>query len=40
MKEILRVATRVLVLRDGEAVGERLAAETSEAELVRLMVGS
>jgi L-arabinose transport system ATP-binding protein len=39
MKEILRVATRVLVLRDGEAVGERFAAETSEAELVRLMVG-
>jgi ABC-type sugar transport system ATPase subunit len=39
MKEILRVATRVLVLRDGEVVGERLAAETSEADLVRLMVG-
>ena len=39
MKEILRVANRVLVLRDGEVVGERLAAETSEADLVRLMVG-
>ena len=39
MKEILRVATRVLVLRDGEVVGERLAAETSEGDLVRLMVG-
>ena len=39
MKEILRVATRVLVLRDGRVVGERLAAETSEGELVRMMVG-
>ena len=39
MKEILRVANRVLVLRDGEVVGERLAAETSEADLVKLMVG-
>jgi L-arabinose transport system ATP-binding protein len=27
------------VLRDGASVGERLAAETSEAELVRMMVG-
>jgi ABC-type sugar transport system ATPase subunit len=39
MKEIFRVATRILVLRDGASVGERLAAETSEAELVRMMVG-
>ena len=39
MKEILHVATRVLVLRDGKVVGERLAAETNEAELVRMMVG-
>ena len=39
MKEILAIATRVLVLRDGQIVGERLAAETSEADLVRMMVG-
>ena len=39
MKEILGVADRVLVLRDGQVAGERLAAETNEAELVRLMVG-
>jgi L-arabinose transport system ATP-binding protein len=39
LKEILRIATRVLVLRDGKAVGERLAAEISESELVRMMVG-
>jgi L-arabinose transport system ATP-binding protein len=39
MKEILRIATRVVVLRDGQVVGERLAAETNEAELVRMMVG-
>jgi L-arabinose transport system ATP-binding protein len=39
MKEIFRVATRILVLRDGASVGERLAAETTEADLVRMMVG-
>ena len=39
MKEILHIATRVLVLRDGQVVGERLAEETNEAELVRMMVG-
>ncbi|MDR3518862.1 MAG: sugar ABC transporter ATP-binding protein [Azospirillaceae bacterium] len=39
MKEILRIATRVLVLRDGQTVGVRPARETSESELVRLMVG-
>ena len=39
MKEIFRVADRVLVLRDGSAVGERLVAETGEPELVRMMVG-
>jgi len=39
MKEILHIATRVLVLRDGQVVGERLAEETDEKELVRMMVG-
>jgi L-arabinose transport system ATP-binding protein len=39
MKEIFRIATRILVLRDGASVGERLAAETNETELVRMMVG-
>ena len=39
MKEIFRIADRILVLRDGASVGERLAAETDEAELVRMMVG-
>ena len=39
MKEIFRIATRILVLRDGASVGERIAAETDEAELVRMMVG-
>jgi len=39
MAEIFRVATRILVLRDGRVAGERLASETDEAELVRLMVG-
>jgi L-arabinose transport system ATP-binding protein len=39
MKEIFRIADRILVLRDGTSVGERAAAETSEPELVRMMVG-
>ncbi|MGN6549802.1 MAG: sugar ABC transporter ATP-binding protein [Pararhizobium sp.] len=39
MKEIFGIATRVLVLRDGRVAGERVAAETDEAELVRMMVG-
>jgi ABC-type sugar transport system ATPase subunit len=39
IREILRVADRVAVLRDGHLVAVRPAAQTSEAELVRLMVG-
>jgi L-arabinose transport system ATP-binding protein len=39
MKEIFRIADRILVLRDGATVGERRAAETDEPELVRMMVG-
>jgi L-arabinose transport system ATP-binding protein len=39
MKEIFRVADRVAVLRDGRLVGQRSVAETSEDELVRMMVG-
>ncbi len=39
MQEIFQVATRVQVLRDGGVIGERLARETSDAELVRMMVG-
>jgi len=39
MREIFQVATRVLVLRDGRVIGERLASETSDAELVSMMVG-
>jgi ABC-type sugar transport system ATPase subunit len=39
MKEIFRIADRILVLRDGASVGERIVAETAEPELVRMMVG-
>jgi L-arabinose transport system ATP-binding protein len=39
MKEIFRIADRILVLRDGASVGERGVAETNEPELVRMMVG-
>ena len=39
MHEIFQVADRIVVLRDGALQGERAAAETSEDEIVRLMVG-
>ncbi|MFI5527086.1 sugar ABC transporter ATP-binding protein [Kitasatospora sp. NPDC051853] len=39
MQEIFRLADRIAVLRDGAVAGVRDAADTSEAELVRLMVG-
>jgi ribose transport system ATP-binding protein len=38
MDEIFRVCDRVTVLRDGETVGTRVIAETSAAELIRMMV--
>ncbi|NYF16545.1 L-arabinose transport system ATP-binding protein [Microbacterium sp. AK009] len=39
MAEIFRIADRVAVLRDGGLVGVRALADTTEAELVRMMVG-
>jgi ABC-type sugar transport system ATPase subunit len=39
MDEIFRIADRITVLRDGQTAGTRLAAETSIAEIIRLMVG-
>ena len=39
MKEILRLADRVSVLRDGSLVGTRPATELDHATLVRMMVG-
>jgi L-arabinose transport system ATP-binding protein len=39
MSEIFAIADRVAVLRDGRYVGDRTVAQTSEAELVRMMVG-
>ncbi|WP_111765947.1 sugar ABC transporter ATP-binding protein [Nakamurella deserti] len=39
MKEIFQLADRVTVLRDGKLVGTTPAAETDEAQLVRMMVG-
>jgi L-arabinose transport system ATP-binding protein len=39
MPEIFAIADRVAVLRDGRLVGTRRTAETSEEELVRMMVG-
>ena len=39
MDEIFRIADRVVVLRNGRSVGEAKIAESSEAELVSLMVG-
>jgi ribose transport system ATP-binding protein len=39
LDEIFRIADRVVVLRDGELVGETAIAETSPEDLVRLIVG-
>jgi L-arabinose transport system ATP-binding protein len=39
LKEVFEIADRVVVLRDGGFVAERPAADTSEQELIRLMVG-
>ncbi|MFJ9770798.1 sugar ABC transporter ATP-binding protein [Kitasatospora sp. NPDC101157] len=39
MKEIFRLADRIAVLRDGAVAGVVAAADTTEAEVVRLMVG-
>jgi L-arabinose transport system ATP-binding protein len=39
INEILRLADRVAVLRDGELVAVRLASDLTENEIVRLMVG-
>ena len=39
MPEIFAIADRVAVLRDGRYVGDRMVADTSTAELVRMMVG-
>ncbi|MDX3926288.1 MAG: ATP-binding cassette domain-containing protein [Shinella sp.] len=39
MEEIFNQCDRVIVLRDGKFIGERRTAETSEAEIVSMMVG-
>jgi L-arabinose transport system ATP-binding protein len=39
MNEVFRIADRVSVLRDGKHVADRAIAETSDQEIVRLMVG-
>ncbi len=39
LDELFRLSDRITVLRDGAHVGERITAETSEDELIGLMVG-
>jgi rhamnose transport system ATP-binding protein len=39
LEEVLALADRVTVLRDGETIGTRLRNETDRAELIRMMVG-
>lgn len=39
LSEIFELCDRVTVLKDGRVTGTRIVAETSEAELIRLMVG-
>jgi ABC-type uncharacterized transport system ATPase subunit len=39
LKEVMTIADRVIVLRDGQLVGERKPADTSPEELAEMMVG-
>jgi L-arabinose transport system ATP-binding protein len=39
LKEVFEIADSVVVLRDGTFIGERAVAQTSEQEIVRMMVG-
>jgi ribose transport system ATP-binding protein len=39
LEEVLRVADRIIVMRDGHRVGSLPAAESSESKLIHLMVG-
>ncbi len=39
MREIFRIADRVTVLRDGKLIGTRQVAQSSQEEIVRMMVG-
>ncbi|MCJ7620023.1 MAG: ABC transporter ATP-binding protein, partial [Anaerolineae bacterium] len=39
LKEVMTIADRVIVLRDGQVVGETTPAETTREELARMMVG-
>jgi ribose transport system ATP-binding protein len=39
LEEIFRICDRIVVLRDGEYVGETAVADTSRQELVKLMIG-
>jgi rhamnose transport system ATP-binding protein len=39
LEEVLALADRITVLRDGETIGTRLRNETDRAELIRMMVG-
>jgi ABC-type sugar transport system ATPase subunit len=40
MQDVFAVATRIVVMRRGKKVGERMAAETTPDEIVSLMVGA
>ena len=39
LEEVFALSDRVFVLRDGQAVGSRITAETNESEIVNMMVG-
>jgi len=39
LDEVMRICDRVVVMRDGELIADRLVADVTEAELFRLMVG-
>jgi ABC-type sugar transport system ATPase subunit len=40
MQDVFAVATRILVMRRGKMVGERITAQTTPDEIVSLMVGA
>lgn len=39
IEEIIRIADRVIVMRDGQTVGERVVSETNKDDLISMMIG-
>jgi rhamnose transport system ATP-binding protein len=39
LEEVFQIADRIVIMRDGEVVGERLSGKTTTEEVIRMMVG-